>query len=96
MLLGAAVTLCGIVWMLYNFNVISNIFFDRFFSWQTLLMALGGYFLLLRRWITGGALLATGLAFALTDWFGSGIPVGRVILPAILIAAGLSLMVKRR
>ncbi len=94
--IGAAITVCGVVWLLYNFDIVGAKFFDRFFSWQVLLMALGGYFLVFRKWIAGAALLLTGFSFAMADWYDLMLPVRQVILPMLLIAAGIAVMLQKR
>lgn len=90
--LGIVLITIGLIWLLHNFDIIGERFFDLFFSWQTLLIVIGGYLLSIRRWIGGGIVLATGVVFLLTDFFGVCIPVNKIILPIIFMVAGLAVI----
>ncbi len=94
--LGIVLILAGVVWLLYNFDRLEYRIFDMFFSWQTLMIVLGGYLLAIRKWIGGGIVLALGVVFLLTDFFGIHIPIGKVVLPVLVIAAGISVLLTRR
>ncbi len=94
--IGTAIVLCGVVWLMYNFDLVGSVFFHRFFSWQVFLMALGGYFLVLRKWLVGGAVLITGMALAAMDWYDLNIPVKQVLMPMILIAVGIAVILQNK
>ncbi|MCC8019465.1 MAG: hypothetical protein LIO85_06805 [Rikenellaceae bacterium] len=94
--IGGAIVICGLVWLMYNFDVVGSVFFHRFFSWQVFLMALGGYFIALRKWIVGGAVLITGMALAAMDWYDLYIPVKQVLLPMLLIAVGVAVILQNK
>lgn len=61
--IGIVLVLAGILWTLYNFDVISYAFFTKIFSWPVLVTICGGYLLSLRRWYSGAIVTATGLIF---------------------------------
>ncbi len=94
--LGLALMAVGAVWMLYNFDVIGYRFFDVFFSWEMLLIVLGGYLLTLKRWTVGGIVAAVGAFFLLTDLLHLHIPFDKVILPALCILIGLAVILTPR
>jgi hypothetical protein len=93
--LGATLIAVGAVWMLYNFDLIAYRVFDIFFSWQTLLIVIGGYLLSLRRWVAGGVVAAVGAVFLLTDVLRVYIPLDKVVWPSIFIVAGLAVLLTR-
>jgi uncharacterized membrane protein YidH (DUF202 family) len=93
--LGVVLILIGVVWMLYNFDAVGYRFFDLFFSWQMLLVAVGGYFLALKRWAVGTIVAGVGVFFVATDFLGLHIPFDKVALPVIVIAAGLVVLLSR-
>ncbi len=92
---GIALIAVGAVWMLYNFEVVGHRFFDLFFSWQTLLVVIGGYLLSLGRWAWGGGVAAIGVFFLSIDLLGLHIPPDKVIWPSIFIVAGLAVLFPR-
>ena len=87
--IGLLLIVIGAVWMLYNFGRIDYLLFDALFSWQMLTIVLGGYLLTLRRWAAGSVVVALGVVFALSDFFGLRIPLDKVALPLIVMAIGL-------
>lgn len=90
--IGTALIISGIIWMSYNLDIISGKIFNGFFSWQMFIIALGGYFLTLRKWSLGAITCSIGVLFALGDWFDLYLPVKDIILPAILIACGIAVL----
>lgn len=94
--LGVVLILVGIVWLLDNFNLIDSRFFDVVFSWQMLLVVIGGYLLSTRNWAAGGTVMLIGVCFLLTDIFNVCLPIGKLILPLIFIAGGVSLVLSRK
>ncbi len=93
--LGIALIAVGTVWMLYNFDVVGHRFFDIFFSWEMLLIVIGGYLLSLRRWVWGGLVTAVGVLFLLTNLLGIHIPFDKVVWPAIFILAGIAVLLTK-
>jgi hypothetical protein len=93
--LGVALIVVGAVWMLHNFDLIAYRVFDVFFSWQTLLIVIGGYLLSLRRWVIGGMAVAVGAVFLLTDVLNICIPLDKVVWPSIFIVAGLAVLLTK-
>ena len=94
--LGIALIGVGLIWMLYNFDVIGYKFFDVFFSWQMLLVVIGGYFLSMKKWALGAIVTLTGAFFVATDLLGVHIPFDKVVLPLICIIAGLAVLLTRK
>lgn len=92
--IGSILILCGIIWMSYNLEFISYGCFHKLFSWQTLVMALGGYFMALRKWSLGAVTFGIGFIFALGEWLELNLPIKDIILPAILIAAGIVIILQ--
>ncbi len=93
--IGVLFILAGAVWLLYNFNVINDRFFDVVFSWRMLLAVIGLYLLAYKQWVVGGVLTALGALFVLADVFYLDLPVVKVILPAAVIAVGVGLLLRR-
>lgn len=93
--LGLALVAAGVIWMCYNLDLIGSRFFDVVFSWQMLLIVLGGYLLSVRKWIAGGIVSGIGVLFALSDWFDITLPVSEIILPIIVIAIGVGVLLQR-
>lgn len=94
--IGLTLVAVGLVWLLNNFNVLTDRAFDVIFSWQTLVILIGGYLLSLRRWVSGGVVAAVGLFLLLVDQLQWHIPLSKIAIPALLIAAGISVMLTRR
>ena len=69
---------------------------DGVFSWQMLLVLIGGYLLALRKWLAGGIVAAVGLCLLLIDQLDWHIPLDKIAVPTILIAVGLSVVFSRR
>jgi len=93
--LGVLLIIVGAIWIFHNFDLIGNKFFDVFFSWQMLLVAIGGYFLALKKWSAGIVITAVGLFFVITQLLGVRIPFEKIALPMIFIAAGLAVLLTR-
>lgn len=93
--LGAVLVVAGLAWLLYNVDWIGHRVFRAVFSWQMLLVMIGGYLLVLRQWTAGAIIGCIGLFLAVTDWFGLAFPFGRVMLPVAVIAVGIALMLSR-
>lgn len=93
--LGIALVVVGVIWILYNFDVIGYKFFDAFFSWQMLLLVIGGYLLTMKKWVAGVITMGVGLFFVATDLLDLYIPFNKVVLPVVCIAAGLAVIFSR-
>lgn len=61
-----------------------------------LVMVLGGYFLVFRKWIVGGAVMLTGMSLTAADWWDLHIPVKEVLLPMLLMAVGVVVILQNR
>lgn len=92
---GVAFILAGVIWLLYNFNLISESFFDIVISWQMLMIVIGVYLISMRKWAAGGVVAGVGLFFLITELLHVYIPVGKVILPVVFIAIGLSILLAK-
>ena len=93
--LGAVLVVAALVWLAYNVHWIGFGVFRVIFSWQMLLVLIGGYLLALRQWSAGAIIGCLGLFFVVTDWFGLDFSFGRVVLPLAVIAVGVALIVSR-
>ena len=94
--LGTVLVIAGLLWLLFNLDILGREAFRYIFSWQTLLVVIGGYLLAVRKWTGGGIVTGIGLLFMATEWLDIDIPVGKVVLPAILIAVGIAVLLQRR
>lgn len=93
--LGVLLIAIGAIWMFNNFGFISYRFFDVLFSWQMLLVVIGGYLLAVKRYTAGSIVGGLGLLFVLMDVLNIYVSVSKVILPAVVIALGLSLLLSQ-
>lgn len=94
--IGSVFVIMGVIWMLKNFGLIDYSVFDVVFSWQMALVAVGGYLLVLRKWVLGIILGLAGLVFLAQLIFNFYIPLNKIIIPAILITAGVSIALQKR
>jgi hypothetical protein len=94
--LGLVLIFAGLIWMLYNLNVVPYDVFHWIFSWQMLLVAIGGYLMSLRRWVVGGALATIGVVFLLTDMLDINLRIGELILPALVCILGLVILTQKK
>jgi len=85
---GALMIVCGLVWLGSNYNLLSPKFIDAFFSWQMLMVAVGGWLLCTRNHLSGGILTALGLVLVVVDYFNIHISFERLVLPLLLVVAG--------
>lgn len=93
---GAALIVAGVVWLLYNLDVLGPCFFNVVFSWQMLIVVVGGFLLSMRNWTAGGIVTGVGVGLLLCKVFGWHISFHDVVLPVILIASGLAILFTRR
>lgn len=93
--LGVALILVGLLWLLNNFGFIGPRLFDVVFSWQMLMVVIGGYLLSVKRYPAGAIVGGLGLLFLIVHAFDVHIDFIKVILPSIMIAVGISLLITR-
>ena len=84
--LGVTLIVVGVLWMMNNLELLSDSLFDVVFSWQMLLVLIGGYLLALRKWLAGGIVAAVGLCLLLIDQLDWHIPLDKIAVPTILFA----------
>ena len=94
--LGVTLIVVGVLWMMNNLELLPDSLFDVVFSWQMLLVLIGGYLLALRKWLAGGIVAVVGLCLLLIDQLDWRIPLDKIAVPMILIAVGLSVVFGRR
>lgn len=87
--IGILLICAGLIWLLNNFNIIQDAIFNVFFSWQVLVILIGAYLLVLRKWIPGGIISLFGFSLLLIKYMHWQIPMDKVILPILFVAAGL-------
>lgn len=92
---GVVFLAAGLLWLLYGLDVVPERFFDALFSWQVLLMVIGGYLLTQRNWIGGGIVAGVGALFFVTDVLDVYVSFGRVVLPLILMVVGVAILCDR-
>ena len=80
--LGVTLIVVGVLWMMNNLELLSDSLFDVVFSWQMLLVLIGGYLLALRKWLAGGIVAAVGLCLLLIDQLDWHIPLENALGPA--------------
>ncbi len=91
---GVLMVVCGLVWLMSNYNLVGPAFMDAIFSWQMLIVAIGGWLLCARNWTLGGVVTAAGVMLLLFDVFNIYISFERFILPLLVVAAGVACVVK--
>lgn len=93
--LGVVLIAIGFIWLSYNMGWISYGLFSTLFSWQMLIAAMGGYLLSLRRWSAGLIIGGLGIALVIVDAFDISLSFSKIVLPLIIIAAGIALILSR-
>lgn len=93
--LGAILIVTGLFWLFRNMDIISYTTFGTLFSWQMLLVVVGGYLLVVRRWISGVIVGGLGVLFLFFDVFGVNLSFSSIILPILIMATGVALIVSR-
>ena len=89
-LAGAVMILCGFVWLGSNYNFLSPALIDAIISWQMLVVIVGVWLLSTRNWIAGGVTTALGVVLVVVDYFNIYISFERLVLPLLLIVAGVT------
>lgn len=85
---GVILIAAGLAWLFYNQGWISYRIWDFLFSWEILLVLIGGYLLSIRKWIAGGIVGGLGVLFLFMDYFSIRIFFG----PLVIIVIGVSLL----
>lgn len=85
---GILMIVCGLVWLMNNYNIVGPAFMDAFFSWQMFVVAAGGWLLCARQWTFGGVVTGMGVMLLLLDVLHISISFERFVLPLLIVAAG--------
>jgi len=93
--LGGILVAIGLIWLLYNIGWIGYGLFHALFSWQMLLVATGGFLLALRRWGAGLLTGGLGILFMAMDVLNIHLSFSKIVLPVLLMAAGIALIISR-
>lgn len=93
--LGVVLILAGLLWLGYNFAIVSYVTFTYIFSWQVLLLLIGGYLLSCCKWLAGAIVSGVALCYIVTDLLHFDIPFTKVILPIIVIVLGAGVLTRQ-
>lgn len=93
--LGVVLVLIGFLWLFRNMGWVGYGIWDTLMSWQMLLVVIGGYLLVVKKWAAGIIVGGVGVLFVFMDILDVYISVSKVILPVVVIAVGVSLLVTR-
>lgn len=93
--LGVFLIATGALWLMRNLGLISGEVFNILISWESLLIVIGGFLMAMRNWISGAVIALTGVCFMILNILNVPVSFGKVILPAILIAIGISILASR-
>ena len=93
--LGIILVAIGVIWLFYNTGWIGYGLFNALFSWQMLLVAAGGYLLAVRRWSAGVIIGGLGVFFVVMDALDISLSFNKIVLPILVMAAGIALIVSR-
>ena len=93
--LGIVLILAGTLWLFYNIDLIGYSFFKAVFSWQMLLIVIGGYLIAVRRWIAGIITAALGVFAGIFVILDFDISFSRIILPIVIIITGIAVIASR-
>ncbi|MDL2319876.1 hypothetical protein LJC45_01950 [Alistipes sp. OttesenSCG-928-B03] len=94
--IGAVFILAGIFAMLYVFDILPPHIYRMLFSWQMLIVAVGGYLLACRNWLLGSVVAGIGIFMFLARWIDLNIPFTKILLPAALIIIGIAFIMPRK
>ena len=92
---GAILSIAGVILLMFNLGVIPYEYQHLFFSWASLLLALGIIYICDRRKRTFGIVLLAVSALSYLHHFNYPQQFGDIILPVLLIALGVSIVVRR-
>lgn len=93
--LGVLLMIAGIVWLLYNLDIIGYDTFNFVFSWEMGLTAVGGFLLSARRWISGGIVTGLGIVALIVSFCNFALSFSRIVLPILVIASGIAIILSR-
>lgn len=93
--LGIILVAIGVIWLFYNTGWIGYGLFSALFSWQMFLVATGGYLLAVRRWAAGLIVGGLGVCFVLLNVLDIDLSFKKVVLPILVMAAGVALIASR-
>jgi len=88
--IGITLIAVGLLWLFENFGLLSERITDVIFSWQMLLVLVGGYLFSQRRWVIGAVMSVLGVVLLTADLLNVDVPFDKVAFPVILIAVGFS------
>lgn len=94
--MGCVFIVAGLLWLLYNLNVLGEKTFSMIFSWQTLLVLIGGYLLTVKVRVAGWILIGIGVFFMVTQWLHIHLPVNKIVLPVLIIVLGVIFLLRRK
>ncbi|MBQ4280146.1 MAG: hypothetical protein IJC16_09375 [Rikenellaceae bacterium] len=86
----------GTAWLAHNAGWMGERAFDIIFSWQMLVIEVGGFLLVVRRWLLGALVTGLGMLLLLTGFFGWHIPVWQNIGPVAVIVLGIAFLVQKK
>lgn len=90
---GIALIVGGALWLCHNYGLLSPVFFDHMFSWQSLVIICGLWLIATREYAWGAIISAVGVTFLIIDICGICISFTRLVLPILFMAAGVALIV---
>lgn len=90
---GIALIVGGALWLCHNYGLLSPLFFDHLFSWQSLVIICGLWLIATREYAWGAIISAVGVTFLIIDICGICISFTRLVLPILFMAAGVALIV---
>lgn len=91
---GILMIVCGLVWLMNNYNIVGPVFMDAFFSWQMFVVAVGGWLFCARQWTFGGVVTGMGVMLLLLDVLHISISFERFVLPLLIVVAGAACVMK--
>lgn len=94
--LGCVFIAAGLLWLLNNLDILGEKAFSMIFSWQTLLVLIGGYLLAVKARVAGWILIGIGAFFMVTQWLHIDLPVNKIVLPILIIVLGVTFLVRRK
>lgn len=90
--IGSVLILAGIIWLLRNFGILPPIVFDTVFSWQMLVVLIGGYLLTMQRYVTGGIVAFVGILLLLIRTMHLHFPMDKIFVPLLLFCTGIAFL----
>lgn len=90
---GIALIVGGALWLCHNYGLLSPVFFDHLFSWQSLIIICGLWLVATKEYAWGSIITAVGVTFLVIDICGICISFTKLVLPILFMAAGVALVV---